>query len=349
MDSDERTGTASSTRSEAEVSLDVLPLHSTNLLTVLDENGVIQYESPCIERIYGYDQEELVGEQVAEYLHPDDREEVIAAFRNVVSSDGDTVEAVEYRHEQADGTYTWVESIASANPTPDGQYVVNTRDISDQKERERTLRNTNERLEKFASIVSHDLRNPLHVAQGRLRLAMEECDSDHLDGVATAHDRIEALIEDLLTVSRGDDRVSETERVDLARLSEACWQTVPTADATLVIDTDCHLQADRSRLRQLLENLIRNAVEHAGENTTVTVGEIDTGFYVEDDGPGIPPEDRTEVIEAGTSTAHDRTGLGLSIVKQIVEAHDWQIRITDGARGGARLEITAVEFGYSSD
>jgi len=344
MDSNSRSESSPSTNSETRVPLDLLPLHSTNLLTVLNENGIIQYESPSIERIYGYGQDELVGEQVAEYFHPDDREEVISAFQTVVASEETTVEAVEYRHEQADGTYTWVESVASANPTPNGYYVVNSRDISTQKEREQHLQNTNDRLEEFASIVSHDLRNPLNVAQGQLQLAQENCDSEYLANVARAHDRMEALIEDLLTLSHAGNQLSETETVALASLSEMCWQTVATADATLTTDTDQHLRADRGRLRQLLENLIRNAVEHGGEDVTVTIGEVETGFYVEDDGPGISAEDRTEVFEPGTSTTERGTGLGLSIVRQIVGAHGWQIRISDGTQGGARFEITNVEF-----
>jgi PAS domain S-box-containing protein len=314
-------------------------LHSTTLLTVLDQDGVIQYESPAIERIYGYAQDELVGEKVAEYFHPDDREAVITAFEQVVTSKDDTVEAVEYRHRQADGSYTWVESIASANPTPDGNYVVNTRDISDQKERE-------QRLEDFTKIVSHDLRNPLNVAQTRVQLAQDECESTHLVDVATAHDRIESLIENVLTLSRVEKQTVEKEPVALEQVSETCWQTVSTADATLVTEINRHLQADRSRLQQLLENLIRNAIEHAGETVTVTIGELETktGFYVEDDGPGIPPEERSKVFKTGTSTAYDGTGLGLSIVKQIVEAHDWHIQLTDGTDGGARFEIKDVEF-----
>jgi PAS domain S-box-containing protein len=333
-----------SQRSESRVALDVLPLHSTNLLTVLDEDGVIQYESPAIERVYGFEPTALVGEQVADYFHPDDREEVVSAFRAVVTGDESTVEAVEYRHEQADGTYTWVESVAAANPTPDGNYVVNTRDISTQKNREQQLRVTNERLEEFASIVSHDLRNPLNVAQTRVQLAQEECESDHLPAVVDAHDRMEALITDLLMLSRAGIQISDTEPVALAPLIETCWQTVSTADATLVIDTDRQVLADRSRLQQLLENLIRNAVEHGGQDVTVTVGELDAGFYVEDDGRGVPESDHTKIFAAGNSLTGAGTGLGLSIVKQIADAHDWRIRYTDGTAGGARFLITNVEF-----
>ncbi|MFO7926100.1 sensor histidine kinase [Natronomonas sp.] len=346
MESNKRSEPPTDTSSETEVPLDILPLHSTNLLTVLDENGIIQYESPSIERVYGYEPDELVGEQVAEYFHPEDRKEVITAFQTVVTSEEHTVEAVDYRHKQADGTYLWVESIASANPTPNGNYVVNTRDISDRQEREQKLEEMNEHLEEFVSIVSHDLRNPLSIAQGRLQLAKEECTSKHLADVGNAHDRMETLIQDLLTLARIGNHVSEAEPVSLGNFSKICWQTVPTANATLVTDTgtDRRLLADRNRLRQLLENLLRNAVEHAGENVTVTIGEVDTGFYVEDDGSGIPTNERELVFKTGNSTTHEGTGLGLSIVKQVVEAHDWRICITDGSDGGTRFEITNVKF-----
>ena len=344
MDTNRGAWSSPNAGSEAEISLDVIPLHSTNLLTVLDETGIIQYESPAIEFIYGYDQDDLVGEQVANYFHPDDRDEVVAAFHDVVSSEEHTVSAVEYRHKQADGTYLWVESIASANPTPDGHYVVNTRDISKQKDREHALTQMNERLEEFASVVSHDLRNPLNLAQGRLQLAQEACESEHLGDVADALDRMEALIEDLLSLSQAGKQIAETEPVALARLCESCWKSVATAEATLIVDTERQIQADRTRLRQLLQNLFRNAIEHGGTHVTVTVDELVTGFYVEDDGPGIPTEERRQCFEAGYSTTKAGTGLGLSIVKQIVDAHDWEIRLTDGATGGTRFEITAVEF-----
>jgi signal transduction histidine kinase len=215
-------------------------------------------------------------------------------------------------------------------------------------------------LEEFASVVSHDLRNPLNVAQGRLELARDECDSEHLADVARAHARMEALIDRLLTLSRLGERTSEKEPVDLAGLCEDCWETVPTADATLVTDSDSRLRADRNRLRQLLENLFRNSVEHgstspdsqapedavdrSGANITVTVGTTDAGFYVADDGSGIPEDERGRVFEAGDSTTRDGTGLGLSIVERIAEAHGWEIRVTEGPDGGARFEVTGVEF-----
>ncbi len=301
---------------------------------------------------------ELVGTPVVEYFHPDDRDRVETAFETIVSSTEYTVEAVEYRHRRADGSYVWVESVASTNPTPTGHYVVNTRDISNLKEREQRLKLTNERLEEFASVIGHDLKNPLTIAQGRLRLLSEECESDHLDAIDTAHQRMDMLIDELLTLSRAGKRPEETESIPLEALAERCWETVETSGATLVIDTDRRVEADRNRLRQLFENLIRNAVEHGSNSTlsqahegtierarsgvTITIGEIDGGFYVEDDGRGIDPDAIDRVFETGYSSEDGGTGLGLSIVKRVADAHGWTVRPTESADGGARFEITDI-------
>jgi signal transduction histidine kinase len=118
---------------------------------------------------------------------------------------------------------------------------------------------------------------------------------------------------------------------------------VNTEQATLETDTTQAIQADRSRLQQLFENLYRNAVEHGGDDVTVSVGATDDGFYVADTGPGIPESDREEVFEAGYSTTEDGTGFGLRIVEQIAEAHGWESTVTGSEQGGARFEFTGIE------
>lgn len=221
----------------------------------------------------------------------------------------------------------------------------------DELERERELRQRrdelkrqNERLEEFAHVVSHDLRNPLTVAQGRLGLALEETDNEHLPPVSRALDRMGELIDDLLTLARNGETVGDPEAVALAALAADCWENVGgTGAAACAVETDRTVRADRSRLQQLLENLMANAVEHGGSDVTVTVGDLPDGFYVEDDGAGIPEADRETAFEAGYSTSSDGTGFGLSIVKGIAEAHDWEVRLAEGAHGGARVEVTGVE------
>jgi len=216
--------------------------------------------------------------------------------------------------------------------------------ITERKRRQQEVRKQNERLDEFASLVSHDLRNPLNVASARLELARSECDSDHLDHIADAHERMETLIENLLELARQGNEVGELEAVELAAFVEQCWQTVETADGRLVTGTDLTIRADSDRLQHVFENLFRNAVEHGRADVTVTVGTLDAdGFYVADDGPGIPETHREGIFESGYSNAEGGTGFGLAIVREIVQAHGWEIDVTDSDDGGARFEITGVE------
>ena len=207
------------------------------------------------------------------------------------------------------------------------------------------LQQERDRLDEFASIISHDLRNPLNVAMGRTDLAIQECDSEHLTDVVDALSRMKAMIDHLLLLARQGKTVGETEQVVFDPLISGCWDNVETGDATLSTEVEATLAADRDRLTQVLENLFRNAMDHGGESVTVTVGGLDdeNGFYVADNGVGIPQEDRENVFDNGFSTSQDGTGFGLAIVKRICEAHDWEVSVTESETGGARFEITGIE------
>ncbi len=214
-------------------------------------------------------------------------------------------------------------------------------------ERERALERENERLDRFVSLASHDLRNPLDAAQLRLELAQRECDSEHLDVVERSHDRMATLLSDLLSLARTGESVSDRTDLHLGDLVRRCSATIDTSEMSLDIDADVSLRADESRLSELFENLLRNALEHGtdgpDDEVTVSVGTLEDGFYVADDGPGIPADEREQVFEAGHSTDKRSTGFGLSIVREIVRAHGWSIEVTESAAGGARFEITAVD------
>ena len=206
------------------------------------------------------------------------------------------------------------------------------------------LQRQNERLDNFTSVVSHDLRSPLEVATGRITLAREECESTHLADAADALERMDTLIENLLTIAREGTPVQETETVQLSQIAEDCLPYVETAGATLNTETEHSLRADRSRLNQLLENLVRNAIEHGGDQVTITIGDLADGFYVADDGTGIPSAEQEKVFEAGYSTAENGTGFGLNIVQEIIKAHGWEISVTASEDGGARFEVSNVDL-----
>lgn len=212
-------------------------------------------------------------------------------------------------------------------------------------EREEELAQQNERLETFANVVSHDLRNPLSVAQGYTELTRQEVgDIDSLDQLDESLDRMDVLIEDLLTLAQQGEPIEETEDVDLESLAADAWATAETKDAELETTGSVQLRIDRSRCRQLLENLFHNAVEHGGDDVTVTVGPLGkNGFFVADTGPGISESRRDDIFEYGYTTAQDGTGYGLATVKEIVEAHGGEITVADRDGGGARFEITEIK------
>ncbi|WEL27308.1 sensor histidine kinase [Haloferax volcanii] len=211
-------------------------------------------------------------------------------------------------------------------------------------------------VDQVSSVISHDLRNPLDVAKAHLRAAKETGDDEHFDTVANAHDRMEQIIRDVLTITRDRTAVDPSDDVSIETAAEDAWESVDTEQATLeVTDTLPTVTADADRLRRLFENLFRNSVEHGSDvddqpveqeevahskdGVSITVGAMEDGFYVADDGPGIPPEDQHRVFEAGYSTRGEGTGLGLAIVKRIVAAHDWELTLTTASNGGARFEI----------
>jgi len=133
--------------------------------------------------------------------------------------------------------------------------------------REQQLRRQNDRLEEFADVLAHDLRNPLTTAQGFLELGRESGDPDQFERVESAHDRIGQLIDDLLTLARSETVVTAAESVDIAEATEEAWLLVDTDGASLQLADPPTADADPGRLRQLFENLFRNAVEHGSTSS----------------------------------------------------------------------------------
>jgi PAS domain S-box-containing protein len=294
--------------------------------------------------------EEVLGEHAEDALS--DIPAVYERYRDVMRgsdefsmSVGDTV-----RHYRVD-----VSPLSNKREETVGRLFM-VRDVTEQRKRQNELERQNEQLEQFASLVSHDLRNPLNVAEGYVGMIEQIGDEDvteYAKEVDRSHERMRRIIEDVLTMARQGQTIDEREHVDLAALAREAWGNVDTREAILEIELDVTVSGDRGRLLQVLENLFRNALDHGPDDVTVRVGRLGDGgtgvidpekqgFYVEDDGHGIPPERRDEVLEAGHTTSEDGTGLGLSIVEQFVEAHGWEITVTEGSDGGACFEVVGA-------
>nr|WP_245724224.1 HAMP domain-containing sensor histidine kinase [Natronorubrum texcoconense] len=198
-------------------------------------------------------------------------------------------------------------------------------------------------------------------AKGYLEFVTDEFSHTYLDVVEQALTRIEEIITDVLTLSRIGKAAETTESVDLAETARRAWQITGEDRGQLAEMADLGtIEADRSLVGQLFENAFRNAVEHGStsphsqaredavehgaQDVTVQVGLLEekNGFYIADDGKGIPEAEQEQVFEAGYSTSDTGTGYGLLIIKEIVDVHGWDVRITDSETGGVRLEISNV-------
>jgi PAS domain S-box-containing protein len=307
-------------------------------LEVLTGHQVLSFASP----------KQLIGRTVTDLLEDETATTILDGIEEALST-GD-VTTVEYRIELAGQTF-WFEGriapVEPADPSEDPDRVVFVaRDISQQRKHEQELQRRNERLDRFASTVGHDLRNPLNVLEGSLELAEETGDQEYFEKCRWAIDRMQHLIDDILTFAREGEELPDPGPVDLAALAEDSWRMVETSTSTVRIETDRTVRADETRLKQLMENLFRNAVEHGGQDVTVTLDDLDDdGFFVADDGPGIPAGECERVMDRGTSGRSDGTGIGLAIVREVADAHGWSVTVAEGPEGGTRFEFRGVEEG----
>ncbi|MFC6786976.1 nitrogen regulation protein NR(II) [Halobaculum halobium] len=328
---------------------DLSPLFFTELVetvgvgvAVYGDDGSYVYVNEAYADFFGVDSTELVGTPLWDIVPRIDADQFDRYWASFEVGETRSTETV---HEY-NGTTVPVDTITTRRIFDGTAYHFGTiKDISERKEREREISRQNERLDDFARVVSHDLRNPLNIAQGYLDILTEDVDRDELALAINSLDRMDTLITELLTLAKSGDGIGDTEQVSVSEVAEAAWNTVSTGAADIVYpDRSVAVIADRSRLQQLFENLFRNAIEHGGERTTVTVETRSDGFSVADDGVGIPVEERETVFDTGYTTVEDGTGFGLNIVEEVATAHGWSVEITESAGGGARFDISGVEF-----
>jgi PAS domain S-box-containing protein len=330
----------------------------------LDENGHFELVNDAMADLTGYETAELLGEHTGVIKSDavvDRAESIVRSMIFDECVDDETTLEVEIQ--RADGTKFPAEDHITALWDDDGEWFEGTagiiRDITERKERERQLQRQNERLDQFAGAVSHDLRNPLMVALARLDIIRDTAPDEHVETMERNLERMEEMIDDLLTLARIDQSDNEFDQVEHTDTVKDAWNHADVADCELesLVPETATLKADRNRLLHVFENLFRNAADHNSSPVTVRVGIINdgesdgddvqsTGFFIEDDGAGIPDEQGDEVFERGHTTSAEGTGFGLSIVRDIVKQHGWDIHLTEGVDGGARFEVTGVNISH---
>ena len=378
--------------------LEAILENTTTPMFMKGDDGRYIFVNHGYREMTGLTDEEIVGRTDAE-LFPQKTADTVWANDRAVLQTGDPLE-VEERIVVDGEALQYLSAKVPIYDTgersdPDNPVAVFgvASNITDIRNKEQELQRERDRLAEFASVVSHDLRSPLSVAQGRLKLARTTGDESHLEQIETALGRMERIIDDVLLLARQGRDIKETEPVSLRDAVSDAWdmvsQDAQNGGLVFVDDGEATIIADRPRLLQLLENLLRNSVEHGStggrseaansveresteprsqsqtsanhgtsssqaksgdavdsgeESVTVTVGATENGFHVADNGPGVPDDEREALFEAGYSTSEDGSGFGLAIVDRIADAHGWSVDVAESADGGARFEITGVEF-----
>jgi len=320
---------------------------SNHAIFMLDADGTIAAWPAPAAALYGHDAEAVLGRHVRLLFADDEDGAEPDSIPEAFFAEPKTDPAeFEHWHRRADGSVFW--GPLTLSPLwNDGfrGYAAVSRDTTKTKEYERMLERQNDRLKEFTDILAHDLRNPLNLIEGNLTLYEETGDEAHLEAIGETTDRMARLVEDLLRVARQGNVVTDPEPTDIGDVVDTAWRSLDVdSDATIRYETVRSVSGDFDRLCELFENLFRNAVDHGGDAVTVRVGPLDTGFFVEDDGPGIPDDRKEEVFDHGFSTRADGHGYGLSVVRTIVNAHGWDLVATDAQTGGARFEITGIDL-----
>ncbi|MEZ5100199.1 MAG: PAS domain S-box protein [Thermoleophilia bacterium] len=355
----------------------VVDTAAEGILTI-DEHGTIESVNRAAGELFGYAPDELIGQNVSLLMpspHREQHDDYMRRYRETgearVIGLGREAEGL-----HRNGTIIPVELAVSELRAPGRRLFTGiVRDISDRRSaesaREQMLaaqRDQVERLQEldrlkdqFVSTVSHELRTPLTSILGYLQLLREtasEEDAALLEVVERNSRRLLALVGDLLFVAQVDSGALAFERrpVDLVRIVEECLAAArPSAAAQCVeleaeLETTEDLWGDATRMAQLLDKLVANAVKATPVGGRVTVRVVDEGprvaVEVEDTGTGIPEDELERIFDrfartrASVEGAAQGSGLGLSIVKAIAEAHGGQVTVRSAPGIGSTFRVT---------
>jgi PAS domain S-box-containing protein len=361
-------------RREREEAAAVLVQQSSDVITVVDSDLLIRFQTPSAGPVLGYEPDALIGTSLIDLVTPDQRASAQAHYGRVVLTPG-AGPPVEWELRRADGSSIPVEALSNNlldDPRVDG-IVVTIRDITDHKAFEEGLNRQVEELRELdrmqhelVSTVSHELRTPLTSILGHTEMLADgdagpiTPEQAHVVGVIDRNShRLLALIEDLLTIGRVESHGLDLDvgPVDVAALvdglTDAIRPTVAARTQTLAIDVRPDvgkIAADGALLERALLNLLSNAVKFTPEEGTVTLSVRRNGsqmtFSVTETGIGISREDQKRLFTrffrsaVATVNAIPGTGLGLSIVKQIVDAHRGSITLDSVPDQGTTVSFT---------
>jgi len=343
----------------------------SDVITVLDADGTILYQSPSIERVTGYPPAELVGKNLLLFVHAQDTASVRAALEQVVAKNGTASREFRLRHR--DGSWVWLESVADNLLDDDavGGIVVTSRDASGRRALEEQVRQSQkmEAVGRLAGGIAHDFNNLLMVIRGYAEIVLQQTESNptlrkSVETIVRTTESAANLTRQLLSFSR--KHVFSPQVLDLNSLvremSEMLLGVLPEEmDFVVQLDPDAGcVNADRGQIEQVIMNLVVNARDamRQGGRLTVATAPIaaDPGrtsrssalpagdcvmLAVSDTGVGMDAETQSRIFEPFfTTKGKDKgTGLGLSVVYNIVRGSGGHVRVGSEPGRGSTFQV----------
>lgn len=330
---------------------------------LVDDEPIVETVNPAFVDIFGYEKDEIVGESLNEFIVPEAQSDEASKFDQQTQS-GET-NAAEVTRMTADGPRDFLYRGVPYEENGESYGFAIYTDITQKNQRKQELEEikadleqSNEKLERFAYIASHDLQEPLRMISSYIELLEMEIGDDlngeskeYMEFVENGADRMRDMIDGLLAYSRVQTDADPFEAVEPNAILDEVIQDlelkIADSDATIEVDELPPVTADRNQLSQIFQNLIKNAIEHGEGEIRITVtGESaadHTEFRVSDNGPGIPShlmDDLFGIFNKGTES--EGTGIGLGVCKEIVDRHGGEIAV-DSADDGTTFRFTIPE------
>ena len=335
-------------RTEREAKYRRLTERISDAYYAVDTDFTVTYWNDTIADRLDVPREEVIGENLWEHFPEVTATVVEDRLREAMTTGEPTT--CEYYYEPAD---YW--TVLQIYPDDDGLAVI-SKDITDRKEYEQRLERSNERLQEFAYILSHDLQEPLRMVSSYIDLLESELGDDldaetkeYMQFAVDGAGRMRGMIDGLLEYSRVETDGKAFEPVDAEAVVDGVVDDLQLAtaeaDAEIIVGDLPTVAADFDQLGQLFQNLLTNAIDHGGDGTTVAVTATETTqgveFAVSDDGPGIPVDQQDEIFGLfDTGRDSDGTGIGLAVCERIVTRHDGEIRVESPPSEGTTFYIT---------
>jgi PAS domain S-box-containing protein len=344
---------------ESEARYRMLIEESPEGILIIDSEGYILLANPIACSLLGYEESELIGKFAMDLIDPDDLSQHPVLVEELWT--GEIVRR-EHRLVRKDGRPVIV--MGSTRHMPDESFQYLFQDISKQKQAEaerealiRELENKNAELERFTYTVSHDLKSPLVTIRGFLgylerdvKMGDEARVRDDIRRIEKSTDQMNHLLMDLLELSRIGRLMNPPETVSFEAIVHEALELVQGRIRERDVKVNVHpnlpaVHGDRARLVEVLLNLIDNSVKFMGEQPSplIEIGfrndQLPPVFFVRDNGMGIPPEFHERVFGLFNRLNQDieGTGVGLTLVKRIVEVHGGRVWIESGE---GRLGVT---------